>query len=167
MKISIIAAISDNNAIGKNQQLLWHLPADMKHFKELTTGHAIIMGRKTFESLPNGPLPERKNVVLTTMPEDFVNCFACESMHDALDLCEHEEEVFVIGGALVYRQALRRADKMYITRVHHEFGNADTFFPVVDWEQWEEVERQDFPADENLFFHYVCKKEVRIYLYLT
>ena len=141
MKISIIAAISDNNAIGKNQQLLWHLPADMKHFKELTTGHAIIMGRKTFESLPNGPLPERKNVVLTTMPE----------------------EVFVIGGALVYRQALRRADKMYITRVHHEFENADTFFPVVDWEQWEEVERQDFPADEKnaypySFITYVRKK---------
>ena len=79
--ISIIAAIADNNAIGKNQQLLWHLPADMKHFKELTTGHAIIMGRKTFESLPNGPLPERKNVVLTTLPEaGFVNCFPCESM---------------------------------------------------------------------------------------
>ena len=162
-KISIIAAVSDNNAIGKNQQLLWHLPADMKHFKELTTGHAIIMGRKTFESLPNGPLPERKNVVLTTMPEDFVNCFACESMHDALDLCEHEEEVFVIGGALVYRQALRRADKMYITRVHHEFENADTFFPVIDWDQWEEIEHQDFPADEKnaypySFITYVRKK---------
>ena len=122
--ISIIAAIADNNAIGKNQQLLWHLPADMKHFKELTTGHAIIMGRKTFESLPNGPLPDRKNVVLTSLPEaGFVNCFACESMRDALDLCEKEDEIFIIGGALVYRQALSKADKMYITRVHHEFEN--------------------------------------------
>ena len=129
--ISIIAAIADNNAIGKNQQLLWHLPADMKHFKELTTGHAIIMGRKTFESLPNGPLPDRKNVVLTSLPEaGFVNCFACESMRDALDLCEKEDEIFIIGGALVYRQALSKADKMYITRVHHEFENADAFFPV-------------------------------------
>ena len=127
--ISIIAAIADNNAIGKNQQLLWHLPADMKHFKELTTGHAIIMGRKTFESLPNGPLPDRKNVVLTSLPEaGFVNCFACESMRDALDLCEKEDEIFIIGGALVYRQALSKADKMYITRVHHEFENADAFF---------------------------------------
>ena len=107
--ISIIAAIADNNAIGKNQQLLWHLPADMKHFKELTTGHAIIMGRKTFESLPNGPLPDRKNVVLTSLPEaGFVNCFACESMRDALDLCEKEDEIFIIGGALVYRQALSK-----------------------------------------------------------
>ena len=94
---------------------------DMKHFKELTTGHAIIMGRKTFESLPNGPLPDRKNVVLTSLPEaGFVNCFACESMRDALDLCEKEDEIFIIGGALVYRQALSKADKMYITRVHHE-----------------------------------------------
>ena len=115
--ISIIAAIADNNAIGKNQQLLWHLPADMKHFKELTTGHAIIMGRKTFESLPNGPLPDRKNVVLTSLPEaGFVNCFACESMRDALDLCEKEDEIFIIGGALVYRQALSKQTKC-ISRV--------------------------------------------------
>ncbi len=159
--ISIIAAIADNNAIGKNQQLLWHLPADMKHFKELTMGHAIIMGRKTFESLPNGPLPGRKNVVLTTYPEDFVNCFACESMHDALDLCDQEEEVFIIGGALVYRQALRRADKMYITRVHASFEQADAFFPVVDWEQWEEVEHQDFPADEKNAYPYSFHTYVR------
>ena len=85
--ISIVAAIADNNAIGKNRALLWHMPADMKRFKELTTGHAVIMGRKTFESLPKGGLPNRKNIVLTTLPEaGFVNCFACESMHDALDL---------------------------------------------------------------------------------
>ena len=84
--ISIVAAISDNNAIGKNLGLLWHMPADMKRFKDLTTGHAVIMGRKTFESLPKGPLPNRKNVVLTTMPEaGFINCFACESMHDVPD----------------------------------------------------------------------------------
>ena len=159
--ISIIAAIADNNAIGKNQQLLWHLPADMKHFKELTTGHAVIMGRKTFESLPNGPLPNRKNVVLSTMPEDFVNCFACDSMGDALELCEGQGEIFIIGGALVYRQALNRADKMYITRVHHEFENADTFFPVVDWEQWEEVEHQDFPADEKNAYPYSFSTYIR------
>ena len=161
--ISIIAAIADDNAIGKNLQLLWHLPNDMKRFKELTTGHAVLMGRKTFES-PNGALPNRKNVVLTTLPEaDFVNCFPCESMKDALDICEKEEEVFVIGGALVYRQALRRADKMYITRVHAEFPDADTFFPVVDWSQWEEIEHQDFPADDKhaypySFITYIRKK---------
>ena len=160
--IFIIAAIADNNAIGKNQQLLWHLPADMKHFKELTTGHAIIRGRKTFESLPNGPLPDRKNVVLTSLPEaGFVNCFACESMRDALDLCEKEDEIFIIGGALVYRQALSKADKMYITRVHHEFENADAFFPAVNWDLWEEVDRQEFPADEKNAYPYTFLTYVR------
>lgn len=153
--ISIVAAIADNNAIGKNRQLLWHMPADMKRFKDLTTGHTVIMGRKTFESLPNGPLPDRKNVVLTTVPEaDYMNCFACESMGTALDICEKESEIFVIGGALVYRQALRIADWMYITRVHHDFPDADSFFPVVNWDQWEEVERQDFPADEKNQYPY-------------
>ena len=120
--ISIVAAISDNNAIGKNLGLLWHMPADMKRFKDLTTGHAVIMGRKTFESLPKGGLPNRKNVVLTTMPEaGFINCFACESMHDALDICEKEENIFIIGGSLVYRQGLGIADKMYLTRIHGSF----------------------------------------------
>lgn len=153
--ISIIAAIADNNAIGKNNKLLWRLPADMRRFKDLTTGHAVIMGRKTFESLPKGPLPNRKNVVLTTLPEaGFVNCFACESMGAALDICEKEDEIFILGGALVYRQALRIADKMYITRVHAEFKDADTFFPVVNWDLWEEVERQEFPADAKHAYPY-------------
>lgn len=162
--ISIVAAISDNNAIGKNLGLLWHMPADMKRFKDLTTGHAVIMGRKTFESLPKGGLPNRKNVVLTTMPEaGFVNCFACESMHDALDICEKEKDIFIIGGSLVYRQGLDIADKMYLTRVHGDFPDADAFFPVVNWDLWEEVERQEFEADEKnpypyTFLTYVRKK---------
>ena len=148
-KITIIAAIAENNAIGKNQQLLCHMPADMKRFKELTTGHAVIMGRKTFESLPHA-LPNRKNVVLTTLPEAvFMDSFACESMGTALDLCEKEDEIFIIGGALVYRQALRIADRMLITRIHHEFKDADAFLPVVNWDLWEETEREDFPADDK------------------
>lgn len=153
--ISIIAAIAENNAIGKDNKLLWRLPADMRRFKDLTTGHAVIMGRKTFESLPKGPLPNRKNVVLTTMPEaGFVNCFGCESMGAALDICEKEDEIFILGGALVYRQALRIADRMYITRVHAEFEDADTFFPVVNWDAWEEVDRQEFPADAKHAYPY-------------
>ena len=148
-KITIIAAIAENNAIRKNQQLLCHMPADMKRFKELTTGHAVIMGRKTFESLPHA-LPNRKNVVLTTLPEAvFMDSFACESMGTALDLCEKEDEIFIIGGALVYRQALRIADRMLITRIHHEFKDADAFFPVVNWDLWEETDREDFPADDK------------------
>lgn len=162
--ISIIAAIAENNAIGKHQQLLWHMPFDMKRFKDLTTGSAVVMGRKTFESLPKGALPNRKNVILTTLPEaGYSNCFACESMHDALNLCEKEDEVFMIGGAMVYQQALKIADKMYITRVHHIFEDADTFFPEIDYTEWEIVEEQDYPADEThkypyTFFTYIRKK---------
>lgn len=147
--ISIIAAIAENNAIGKNQRLLCRMPADMKRFRERTMGHAVLMGRKTFESLPQA-LPGRKNVVLTTLPEAvFMDSFACESMGTALDICEKEDEVFVIGGALVYRQALRIADKMYITRIHHTFKDADSFFPIVNWDLWEEIEREEFPADDQ------------------
>lgn len=147
--ITIIAAIAENNAIGKNHKLLCRMPSDMKRFKELTMGHAVIMGRKTFESLPKA-LPGRKNVVLTTLPEAvFMDSFACESMGTALDICEKEDEVFIIGGALVYRQALRIADKMYITRIHQEFKDADSFFPVVNWDLWEETDCQEFPADEE------------------
>jgi len=160
--ISIVAAIADNNAIGKKQQLLWHMPYDMKRFKDLTTGHAVVMGRKTFESLPKGALPNRKNVVLTTLPEaGFPDSFACESMKDALYLCDKESEIFIIGGAMVYRQALRIADRMYLTRVHHVFEDADSFFPVVDFSQWEETERKEFPADEKHAYPYTFLTYIR------
>ncbi|MCD7930534.1 MAG: dihydrofolate reductase [Tannerellaceae bacterium] len=148
--VSIIAAIAENNAIGKNQQLLCHLPNDLKRFKDLTNGHAIVMGRKTFESLPKGALPNRKNVILTTVPDaGFVDCFACESIEDALYICEKEEEVFLIGGAMVYKQGLEIADKMYLTHIHHTFEDADTFFPEINYSEWKEVEREDFEADER------------------
>lgn len=160
--ISIIAAIADNNAIGRKQQMLWHMPFDLKRFKDLTSGHAVIMGRKTFESLPNGALPNRKNIILTTLPEAvFMDSFACESMHDALNLCEKEDEVYMIGGAMVYQQALKIADRMYITRVHHVFEDADTFFPEVDFSQWDEVERADYPADEKHAYPYTFLTYVR------
>lgn len=159
----MIAAISENNAIGKNQQLLCHMPTDMKRFKALTTGHAVIMGRKTFESLPH-PLPNRQNIILTTDSEAvYAGCFVCRSMEAALTLCEPETEVFIIGGAQVYGQAIDWADKMYITRIHHCFDDATTFFPEVNWNQWEEVEREEYPADEKnpypfTFLTYLRKK---------
>lgn len=162
--VSIIAALSENNAIGKNQSLLWHMPYDMKRFKELTLGHAVIMGRKTFESLPKGALPNRKNVVLTTLPDaGYVDCFACDSIEDALYTCEKEKEIFLIGGSSVYKQALLIADKMYLTRVHHVFEDADTFFPEIDFSQWEEIEKREFPSDEKhkypyTFYTYLRKR---------
>ena len=139
-EISIVAAVADNYAIGKGNKLPWHLPADLKHFRELTTGHAVVMGKRTFESLPNGPLPNRKNVVLTSVMSEGVNegYFEADSLEDALYLCEKEDKVFIVGGAAVYRQSLEIADSLYITWVHHEFS-ADIYFPEVDFSKWEEV----------------------------
>lgn len=149
-KISIIAAVSDNYAIGKSNNLPWHLPADLKHFRQLTTGHAVVMGKRTFEGLSNGPLPNRKNIVLTSVMSEGVNkgYFEADSLEDAVYLCEHEEQVFIIGGATVYKQCIGKVDSMYITWVHHEFS-ADTFFPKIDFEKWEEVSREDHEADET------------------
>ncbi|HLP05838.1 MAG TPA: dihydrofolate reductase [Paludibacter sp.] len=149
-KTSIIAAIADNYAIGKSNNLPWHLPADLKHFKQLTTGHAVVMGKRTFESLPNGPLPNRTNIVLTSLMSEGVNkgYFEADSLEDALYLCENEEHVFVMGGATVYKQALDRVDSMYITWVHGNFS-ADTFFPQINFDLWAEVSREDFSADDK------------------
>lgn len=149
-KISIIAAIADNFAIGKSNKLLWHLPADLKHFKELTSGHCIIMGKRTYNSLPIRPLPNRKNIVLTTMLSEAVRegYFEVESVEEALDLCEKEKQVFIIGGATVYKQCIDRADSMYLTWVHGQF-EADAFFPKINFNKWKEVSREEHEADEK------------------
>lgn len=154
-KISIIAAVADNYAIGKSNNLPWHLPADLKHFRQLTTGHAVVMGKRTYESLPNGPLPNRRNIILTSIMSEGVNkgYFEADSLEDAVYLCEHEEEVFIIGGATVYAQCIHKVDTMYITWVHHEF-TADTFFPNIDLEEWEELSREKFLADEKNLYSY-------------
>ncbi|HNX89374.1 MAG TPA: dihydrofolate reductase [Paludibacteraceae bacterium] len=159
-KVSIIAAIADNLAIGKNNKLPWHLPADLKHFKQLTTGHAVVMGKRTFESLPNGPLPNRKNIVLTSIPEgDFDKYYEATSIKDALDLCEHEDEVFIIGGASIFSQAIKMVDNMYITWVHANF-EADTFFPKINLKVWKEISREEFNADEQNPYPYTfCQYE--------
>ncbi|MDR2474341.1 MAG: dihydrofolate reductase [Bacteroidales bacterium] len=163
-KISIIVAADENNAIGKNKQMLWHLPYDLKNFKDLTSGHAVVMGRRTFESLPAGALPNRKNIVLTGVPEAIIdNVFVCTSIEESLSLCDKEEEVFMIGGALVYKQTLPMSDKLYLTRVHHVFKDADTFFPEIDFTQWNEIKKEEHPADEKhaypyTFHHYLRKK---------
>lgn len=155
MELSLIAAVADNYAIGKDNDLLWRLPADMKFFKRMTTGHAVIMGRRTFESLPGGPLPNRKNIVLRTVPSDGAveGCSEAKSLDDALKLVESEEHVFIIGGGTVYRHSMDRADSMYITWVHAEF-DADTYFPEIDFTQWEEVSRTDCKADEKNAYDY-------------
>lgn len=150
MNISIIVAIAHHNAIGKNNGLLTYIPADLKRFKQLTTGHPIIMGRKTFESLPKGALPNRRNIVMTHQ-KDF-NAQACEVVHsveEALHLCQKEEEVFVIGGSAIYNQFLPITTKLYITWIHQSFSQADTFFPALDLNDWEETSRRDIADDEK------------------
>jgi Dihydrofolate reductase len=148
--LSLIVAVANNRAIGKQQQLLCHLPKDLKHFKEITTGHTVIMGRKTFESLPNGALPNRRNIVLSSSESlSYPNCLVVNSLEKALMACRGESEVFVIGGAAVYESALAQAGKLYITRIHHAFEGADTFFPKVNESDWMEIKRESYPADEK------------------
>ncbi len=160
MTISLIAGIGKNNELGKDNQLLWKLPADLKHFRDTTRGHTVIMGRKTFESLPNGALPNRRNIVITRDPNYRAeNIEVVNSIEEAIRLAsleqgkkfeenQEEVEVFVIGGAEIYKQALPFVNKLYITHVDGEF-DADTFFPEIDKNIWKEISRKDHLMDEN------------------
>jgi dihydrofolate reductase len=150
MIISLISAIATNNAIGKNNALLWHLPDDFKHFKSLTSGHPIIMGRKTFESIGRA-LPNRRNIVITrdnTYKKDGIE--TCSSLDDALEQFKNtDQEIFVIGGGQLYSEAIDRADRLYITHVDTTPEDADTFFPVIDPQKWEELDRNEHSKDET------------------
>ena len=142
-KISIIVAVAENNAIGKDNKLLWHLSEDLKRFKRLTSGNPVIMGKNTYFSLPVRPLPNRKNIVITDVPgEQIDDCTMAYSIEDAIQKMDPEKENFIIGGASIYRQFLPYADKLYITWVHKSF-DADTFFPEVDEKEWKEISRED------------------------
>ena len=147
--ISIVVAIAENGAIGYKNDLLWHLPADLKRFKEMTTGHSIIMGSRTFRSLPKGALPNRRNIVLSRTQQDFPGAEWAASPEVALELVGEEAEAFVIGGAQVYEQMLPYTDKIYLTRVHADSPEADTFFPELDMSEWVELSRTEYPADEK------------------
>ncbi|MDR0873246.1 MAG: dihydrofolate reductase [Prevotellaceae bacterium] len=164
MKISIIVAIDEKNAIGKNNQLLCHLPADMKMFRLLTTGHTLVMGRKTFESLPNGALPNRRNIVIsrTLAEKEEENLIICSSLEKAFEICKEEDEVFIIGGANIYNETINEADFLYVTLIKHTFENADTFFPSIDFNKWREVSRENFAADGKNPYDYAFVKYARI-----
>jgi len=147
MIVTIIVAIGENNAIGKDNQLLWYLPADLRHFKDKTSGHTIIMGRKTFDSVGK-PLPRRRNIVITRQDITIEGCEVVKSLDAALELCKDEHEVFIGGGAEIYQQAMEKTDRIYLTIVHQSF-DADTFFPEINYDLWTEVSRHDHPADEK------------------
>ena len=148
-KISIIVAIAENSAIGKNNDLLWHIPDDLKRFKKLTTGHTIVMGKNTYLSLPIKPLPNRKNIVISDDKSDsFEGCEMAYSIEEAINKFDQDQENFIIGGGMIYQSFVSLADKLYITKVHRSF-EADTFFPEIDLKEWklisEENNRQDEP----------------------
>ncbi|WP_298368459.1 dihydrofolate reductase [uncultured Lutibacter sp.] len=151
--ITIIAAVAENNALGKNNQLIWHLPADLKRFKQVTLNHNVIMGRKTFESLGK-PLPNRTNIVITRNNQyKAENCIVVNSLEEALKVSKNDENPYILGGAEIYSQAIKIADKLDLTFVHHTF-NADAFFPEIDKSIWIESSRQDFKADDKNNYDY-------------
>ncbi len=161
--ITIIVAIAKNNAIGKGNDLIWYLPADLKRFKKITTGHTIIMGRNTFESIGK-PLPNRRSIIITRQKDYKIEgCFTANSIEQALELAKDENEVFIIGGSQIYKQVLEKklADRLDVTLVHEEF-DADAFFPKIDLNIWEETKREDFKADEKNKYDYsfltYCKR---------
>ncbi len=146
--ITIIAAVAENNVIGKDNDLIWHLSDDLKHFKDLTSGHHIIMGRKTFESMPKA-LPNRTNVVITRQ-DDFSaeNVIVAGSLQEALEVAKEDPQPFIIGGGEIYKQALQFTDRIELTRVHHSF-EGDTFFPEINTVVWKEVDTKFHAKDEK------------------
>ena len=154
--ISIIVAIAQNGAIGYKGDLIYHLSADLRRFKELTTGHTVIMGRRTFESLPKGALPNRRNIVLTRQKGvSYPGAEVYTSIDEALSRCSRDEKVYIIGGAQVYNQALSMADELEITLVHDTPAQADTFFPEFGSDKtWHLINREDHDPDEKNPFPY-------------
>ena len=150
--ISIIAAVAKNRAIGFQNKLIYWLPNDLKRFKALITGHTIIMGRNTFLSLPKGALPNRRNIVLSHTQKDFPGCDTYASLEEALSHCAPQEDVYIIGGASVYSQALPLADRLCLTEIDDTPATADTFFP--DYSEWHETYREEHDTDERHNYRY-------------
>ena len=159
--ITLIAAAGQNNELGKDNQLLWHLPDDFKHFKTLTTGHYIIMGRKTFESFPK-PLPNRTHIIITrnenyNVPE---GCIVANSLQNAIAVCPKEEDIYIIGGGEIYRQSIELATCIELTRVHQSF-EADTYFPSIDSETWQLLKSTSHAADEKHQYAFTFETYIR------
>lgn len=149
-QINIIVAVAPDLAIGKDGDLLFHISADLRRFKALTMGHPVIMGRKTFESLPKGALPGRRNIVVSrnngfTAP----GAETAASIADAIALCDTAEKVFIIGGAQIYRQAVDLADNLLLTRFDRSVDGADCFFPAIDQHLWQSTARSEWITDEK------------------
>ena len=159
MTLNIIAAVAHNRAIGYQNKLLYWLPDDLKRFKALTTGHTIIMGRRTFESLPKGALPNRRNIVLSRSQQTLPGCECFTSIEEALRHCQPDEDVYVIGGASIYKQAVNLADRLYLTEVDDTPQQADAYFP--DYENWTVERREEHEKDERHAFRFAFVDYVR------
>ena len=153
--LSIIVAIAENNAIGKDNDLIWYISDDLKRFKKLTTGHSILMGRKTYESLPNGALPKRENIVISRNKElQLPNCTMLYSLEEAIEkYANTPEEVFVIGGGSIYKKLLPYVNRIYLTQVHATF-EADVFFPEIHFEDWLKVSEENHQKGEKNEYDY-------------
>ncbi|MBU3928641.1 MAG: dihydrofolate reductase [Bacteroidetes bacterium] len=152
--ISIIVAIAANQAIGKDNDLLWHISADLKRFKQITEGNPVIMGKRTFYSLPRRPLPNRLNMVITDIPGETIDgCVMAYSIEDAIEKMPVDKENFIIGGGSIYAQFLPKANRLYITRVFKEF-EADTFFPGIPENEWELISEEKITDDVQNDFNY-------------
>ncbi|ANW94999.1 diacylglycerol kinase [Wenyingzhuangia fucanilytica] len=151
--ITLIAAIGDNNELGKDNDLIWHLPADLKRFKQITTGHHIIMGRKTYESIGK-PLPNRTTIVISRNKDYKVDgCITTHSLESAIEIAKQDDNAFVIGGAKIYEKAIDIVDELDICEVHNSF-DADVFFPNINPNIWEETKREEFKSDEKNIYDY-------------
>ncbi len=156
-QITMIVAVAENGAIGKDNNLLWHISGDLKRFKAITTGHSIIMGRKTYLSFPKRPLPDRKNIILTSGDAIFEEAYTAKNIEQALALCD-SDEVFIIGGESVYRQFLPYTTKIYLTRVHRSY-EADTFFPTLNMDEWETIETEEHLNGEPPFTYITLRRK--------
>jgi len=158
--IIMIAAVAENNALGKNNELVWHLPNDFKRFKSLTTNHHIIMGRKTFESFPK-PLPNRVHVVITRQKDyNPEGCIVVDSIEKAIAVCPDNEDSYIIGGGEIYNLGMEHADILEITKVHHSF-DADAYFPEIDKTDWQLVESEENFKDEKHLYDFTYETYIR------
>ena len=153
MKISIVVAFDQNRLIGKNNELPWHLPADLKHFKSITMGHHMVMGRKTFDSIGK-PLPGRTSVVITRQHGlQIEGCIVVNNLEEALEYCKGQLEIFIVGGAEIFKWALPLCTDLYVTQIHHQFSG-DTWFPEIKTDEWSILSKEDHNADEKNGWNY-------------
>lgn len=163
-EINIIVAIDKNNAIGKDNKLLYWLPNDLKRFKALTVGNVVLMGRKTFESLPKGALPDRRNIVVSRDKNlKLIDAEIYHSIDEAINACKDNEKIFIIGGASVYEETISRADNLYVTKIDAQTNDADAFFPIIDTQIWKQINEESHQTDEKhshsyTFIDYTRKK---------